>query len=36
MVVWGFIAGYIVIFIKKTKKLEQELDILKKKIENKE
>ncbi len=32
-VVWGFILGYLIILIKKTKKLSKELDILKNKLD---
>ncbi len=35
-IVWGLILGYILILIKKTKKLSNELDILKSKREKKE
>lgn len=35
-VVWGFILGYLVVLIKKTKKLSKELDIIKSRLDNKD
>jgi len=34
-VVWAFILSYLIILIKKSKKLERELDILKKELDKK-
>jgi len=34
-IIWGFILGYLIILIKKSKKLEREFDILKKELDKK-